>query len=290
MTSLQYKQTLFQMLRRLFSRQKDEAYENALVYEVGSLLTSPDVVMTEENYNEFVAFFDKQVEYCYNRNIDTCYDYYQDPNFENNFNEWKELMAKINVIVEQTGTGSVEITMPDGTIKKLSSDYFNYNIDTKQGTTYNYAKLSHPYRYKYKLDESYPELSENDYKVLGGNCRWSYDNSTRTASIFGKGTVCDYITNYFNLIGLNYPWTIIFNADIIKLGKYVNYGMANMNIVSFASENQIISVPENFISRGSENNEKKVTIYTDNKILKNYNYPTDNYTFVVVKSLSEWDS
>lgn len=289
MTSNQYKQVLFQMLRRLFSRQKDESYENALIYEVGTLLMDPDVVITEKNYNEFVEFFDNQVTYCYNRGIDTCYRYYQDENFNNNFEEWKIIMSKIGIGVEFTNSG-IKITMPNGTSKTYGESYFNYNIDTKQGTTYSYAKLSDPYRYKYKLDDNFPELSENDYKVLGNNCRWTYDSSSRTASIYGNGAVCDNLPDYFKVIGLNYPWTIIFNADVIKLGKRVNYGMANMNIVSFASENQIISIPDEFISKGSEDNEKKVTIYTDNKILKNYNYPIDDYTFVIVKSLSSWDS
>lgn len=301
LTSNQYKQLLFQMLRRLFSRRNSNShYVNALVYKVGSLLNDPSVVVQQSNYEELKEFFDRQTKYCYDNSIMDTTSYYNDENYETNFAEWQGLMANLGINISMGGVMSADliVVMPDGVQHTIGNSYLSgWYINTKQGTSYSYSSLSDPYKYKYDVD-NLPDLSDDDYKVMNSKCRWTYDESTKTVSIYGGYNICDDLEDYFYSTLGEYPSTVIINADITKFGlklvDYVYNTKRHIDIIYLGAEDTYISIPsENFIMGGYISDSSKyytdVTIYTDNKIMKNYNYPSNGtYTTITIKSLSEW--
>ena len=222
LTSNQYKQLLFQMLRRMFSRRTDNGYYvNATVYKIGSMLNDPSVVVEQSNYEELKEFFDRQTQYCYDKKIYTVSAYYQDKNFDANFAEWQGIMANLGIDISINSSDDLVVVMPDGTESVLGYDYFTpWYINTRQGTSYSYSSLSDPYKYKYDIN-NLPDLSIDDYKIINSRCKWSYEEDTNTVSIYGSSSLCDKVRDYFNLVVGHSPTTIIINAGINKFGKYL---------------------------------------------------------------------
>ena len=290
LTSNQYKQLLFQMLRRLFQRQNDEN-GTKLLYECGDILSNDSVVIDQPDFDILESHYNSEVKYCHTKGITSIEVYYDDENFDANWAKWQDIMATIGIDLEMTYKygypDTVIFTLPDGTQKTISAGYFEqWQINTRQGSDLEYAILSYPYRYKYDLS-NVPELTVDDYQRVGTRCRWTYDENKNQITITGAGALPSYLSLIFYNVFKKKINTIIIGAGVTKIGSLMASESYVSNIVFLHGKNQDIELPGGLISSGTESSPASYTIYTDNEQVKNYSYPT-SYTIVTIKPLSEW--
>ena len=290
LTSNQYKQLLFQMLRRLFQRQ-NHTDGTKLLYECGDILSNDSVVIDQPDFDALESHYSSEVKYCHTKGITDMGAYYDDENFDANWAKWQDIMATIGIDLEMTYSAGypskVIFTLPDQTQKTLNAGGFQYwTINTTQGSDLEYATLSFPYRYKYDLS-NVPELTVDDYQRVGTRCRWTYDENKSQITITGAGALPSSLSSIFSNIFNKKINTIVIGAGVTKIGSSMASSVYVSNIVFLHGKNQDIELPGGLIDSGTESSPTSYTIYTDNEQVKNYSYPT-SYTTVTIKPLSEW--
>lgn len=276
-TSNQYKYLLIKRLQRHFSMDyaQDRAYTQTFFWE----LFDDTVTVTEEAYNNFCRLMDDEIVLC---SENGWYNSTSIP--EEVINEQGLLLTKafaeIGIVLKITAnsnSGSAEFTKPDGTVMTYRKTGFS--INSRAGTEYQYAKVSAPAYNMQGMDV--PQKLGNP-KIAGPGTYWSYNADTKTMTISGDGAYAGATSE--TQLGSGTYHTVILGADVSRLlTKSLNASSVN-TIVFFAPADAPVVLDDKIFN--SPWSSKNLTVYTDNRALREYTWMPK--VSVTLHSLSEW--
>lgn len=277
-TSNQYKYLLIKRLQRHFSMKnpRDRAYTQTFFWE----LFDDTVTVTEEAYNNFCRLMDDDIALCAENG------WYNSTSIPPSvINEQGLLLTKafaeigieLKITTNSLG-GKAEFTKPDGTVMTyINSDFY---INSRAGTEYQYAKASAP---AYNMQGMDVPQDLGNPKIAGPGTYWSYNADTKTMTISGDGAYAGATDD--EQLGSGLYNTVILGANVSRLlTESLNEGSVN-TIVFFAPADAPVVLDDKILNyTGSA--EKKLTVYTDNKALREYTWMPQ--VRVTLHSLSEW--
>lgn len=281
-TSNQYKYLLLKRLQRHFSMENplDRAYTQTFFWE----LFDDTVTVTEEAYQNFCRLMDDELALCAEKGWYTCNSIPQ-----KDIEEQELLLTKafaaigIDCKITVNGNGYAAFTKPNGeSMKYMTSTSTNYFfINSRAGTEYQYAKVSAP---AYNMQGmGVPEELGNP-KIAGPETYWSYNADTKTMTISGDGAYAGATDD--EQLGSGTYNTVILGVNVSRLlTKSLNAGSVN-TIVFFAPADAPVVLDDkilNYTGRAKKN----LTVYTDNKALREYTWMPK--VSVTLHSLSEWN-
>nr|DAG16880.1 MAG TPA: hypothetical protein [Caudoviricetes sp.] len=277
-TSNQYKYLLIKRLQRHFSMKspRDRAYTQTFFWE----LFDDTVTVTEESYNNFCRLMDDEIALCAEN------DWYNSTSIPSAvINEQGLLLTKafaeIGIELKITANslgGKAEFTKPDGTVMTyINSDFY---INSRAGTEYQYAKVSAP---AYNMQGMDVPQELGNPKIAGPGTYWSYNADTKTVTISGEGAYAGATDE--TQLGSGTYHTVILGANISRLlTESFNAGSVD-TIIFFAPVDAPVVLDDKILSWGTSSI-KRLTVYTDNKALRDYVWP--RLVRVTLHSLSEW--
>lgn len=277
-TSNQYKYLLIKRLQRHFSMKnaQDRAYTQTFFWE----LFDDTVTVTEEAYNNFCRLMDDEIALCAENG------WYAGESIPSKvINEQGLLLTKafaaIGIEAKITAndfSGSAKFTKPDGTVMTYTNTKFF--INSRAGTEYQYAKVSAP---AYNMQGMDVPQDLGNPKIAGPGTYWSYNAETKTMTISGDGVYAGVEVE--EQLGSGTYNTLILGANVSRLLTGSISVVYAETIVFFAPVDAPV-VLDDKISTYSGSNQKSLQIYTDNKALRDYVWPTRVH--VTLHSLSEW--
>lgn len=277
-TSNQYKYLLIKRLQRHFSMKnaQDRAYTQTFFWE----LFDDTVTVTEESYNNFCRLMDDEIVLCSENG------WYNSTSIPSDvINEQGLLLTKafaaIGIELKITANpfgGSAKFTKPDGTVMTYTKTEFF--INSRAGTEYQYAKVSAP---AYNMQGMDVPQELGNPKIAGPGTYWSYNTDTKTMTISGDGAYAGVEVE--EQIGSGLYDTLILGANVSRLLTGSISVVYAETIVFFAPADAPV-VLDDKISTYSGSDPKSLQIYTDNKALRDYVWPTR--VSVTLHSLSEW--
>ena len=280
-TSNQYKYLLIKRLQRHFSMEnaQDRAYTQTFFWE----LFDDTVTVTEEAYNNFCRLMDDDLALCAEKGWYSCNSIPQ-----KDIEEQGLLLTKafatigIDCKITVSGNGYAKFTKPNGEsmtyTTSMSTNYFF--INARAGTEYQYAKVSAP---AYNMQGMDVPQELGNPKIAGPGTYWSYNADTKTMTISGDGAYAG-ATDETQLGSGTYN-TVILGANISRLlTESLNAGSVN-TIVFFAPADTPVVLDDKILNY-TGSTKKKLTVYTDNKALREYTWMPK--VSVTLHSLSEW--
>ena len=280
-TSNQYKYLLIKRLQRHFSMEnaQDRAYTQTFFWE----LFDDSVTVTEEAYNNFCRLMDDDLALCAENGWYACNSIPQ-----KDIEEQGLLLTKafatigIDCKITVSGNGYAKFTKPNGEsmtyTTSMSTNYFF--INARAGTEYQYAKASAP---AYNMQGMDVPQELGNPKIAGPGTYWSYNADTKTVTISGEGAYAG-ATDETQLGSGTYN-TVILGANISRLlTESFNAGSVN-TIVFFAPADAPVVLDDKILNY-TGSTKKKLTVYTDNKALREYVWMPK--VSVTLHSLSEW--
>lgn len=277
-TSNQYKYLLVKRLQRHFSmrRPRDRAYTQTFFWE----LFDDTVTVTEESYNNFCRLMDDEIALCAEN------DWYNSTSIPSDvINEqgllltkaFAEIGIKSKITANSLG-GKAEFTKPDGTVMTYTnSDFF---INSRAGTEYQYAKASAP---AYNMQGMDVPQELGNPKIAGPGTYWSYNADTKTVTISGEGAYAGATDE--TQLGSGTYHTVILGANISRLlTESFNAGSVD-TIVFFAPADAPVVLDDKILNY-TGSTQRNLTVYTDNKALREYVWMPR--VSVTLHSLSEW--
>ena len=280
-TSNQYKYLLIKRLQRHFSMEnaQDRAYTQTFFWE----LFDDTVTVTEEAYNNFCRLMDDEIALCAEKGWYSCNSIPQKDIEEQGLLLTKAFAAiGIDCKITVSGNGYAKFTKPNGEsmtyTTSMSTNYFF--INARAGTEYQYAKVSAP---AYNMQGMDVPQELGNPKIAGPGTYWSYNADTKTMTISGDGAYAG-ATDETQLGSGTYN-TVILGANISRLlTKSLNEGSVN-TIVFFAPADAPVVLDDKILNY-TGSTKKKLTVYTDNKALREYVWMPR--VSVTLHSLSEW--
>ena len=277
-TSNQYTYLLIKRLQRHFSMEnpQDRAYTQTFFWE----LFDDSVTVTEASYNNFCRLMDDEIALCSENG------WYNSTSIPSDvINEQGLLLTKAfaaigieSKITANDFGGSAKFTKPDGTVMTYTKTKFF--INSRAGTEYQYAKVSAP---AYNMQGMDVPQDLGNPKIAGPGTYWSYNTDTKTMTISGDGAYAGATDE--TQLGSGTYHTVILGANISRLlTKSLNEGSVN-TIVFFAPVDAPVVLDGKILSWGTSSI-KRLTVYTDNKALRDYVWP--RLVRVTLHSLSEW--
>ena len=281
-TSEQYKYLLVKRLQRHFSM--ENAYDRAYTQSFFWKLFDESVTVTEEAYNNFCRLMDNEIELCAQKGWRKCDDI---PNSD--IDEQGLLLSKafkaigIDCKVSGGNSGRAKFTKPNGEVMEyvVTSGTNYFYINSIAGTEYRYTKASAA-AYNSQMG-NVPDGVDNP-KIAGPGTYWSYTADTKTMTISGDGAYAG-ATNDTQLGSGEYN-TIIFGANVSRLLND-SLNKSNIDKVVFLSPADATITLGKFIASGSSSQTKNLAVYTDNKVILNYQWQEN--VNVTLHSLSEWE-
>ena len=280
-TSNQYKYLLIKRLQRHFSMEnaQDRAYTQTFFWE----LFDDTVTVTEEAYNNFCRLMDDDLALCAENGWYACNSIPQ-----KDIEEQGLLLTKafatigIDCKITVSGNGYAKFTKPNGEsmtyTTSMSTNYFF--INARAGTEYQYAKVSAP---AYNMQGMDVPQDLGNPKIAGPGTYWSYNADTKTMTISGDGAYAG-ATDETQLGSGTYN-TVILGANISRLlTESLNAGSVN-TIVFFAPADTPVVLDDKILNY-TGSTKKKLTVYTDNKALREYVWMPR--VSVTLHSLLEW--
>ena len=277
-TSNQYKYLLIKRLQRHFSMKspRDRAYTQTFFWE----LFDDTVTVTEESYNNFCRLMDDEIALCAEN------DWYNSTSIPSDvINEqgllltkaFAEIGIKSKITANSLG-GKAEFTKPDGTVMTYTnSDFF---INSRAGTEYQYAKASAP---AYNMQGMDVPQELGNPKIAGPGTYWSYNADTKTVTISGEGAYAGATDE--TQLGSGTYHTVILGANISRLlTESFNAGSVD-TIVFFAPADAPVVLDDKILNY-TGSTQRNLTVYTDNKALREYVWMPR--VSVTLHSLSEW--
>lgn len=257
-------------------RPRDRAYTQTFFWE----LFDDTVTVTEESYNNFCRLMDDEIALCAEN------DWYNSTSIPSDvINEqgllltkaFAEIGIKSKITANSLG-GKAEFTKPDGTVMTYTnSDFF---INSRAGTEYQYAKASAP---AYNMQGMDVPQELGNPKIAGPGTYWSYNADTKTVTISGEGAYAG-ATNETQLGSGTYN-TLILGANISRLlTESLNVGSAD-TIVFFAPADAPVVLDDKILNY-TGSTQRNLTVYTDNKALREYVWMPR--VSITLHSLSEW--
>ena len=277
-TSNQYKYLLVKRLQRHFSmrRPRDRAYTQTFFWE----LFDDTVTVTEASYNNFCRLMDDEIALCAEN------DWYNSTSIPSAvINEQGLLLTKAfaaigikSKITANSLGGKAEFTKPDGTVMTYTnSDFF---INSRAGTEYQYAKASAP---AYNMQGMDVPQELGNPKIAGPGTYWSYNADTKTVTISGEGAYAGATDE--TQLGSGTYHTVILSANISRLlTESFNAGSVD-TIVFFAPADAPVVLDDKILNY-TGSTQRNLTVYTDNKALREYVWMPR--VSVTLHSLSEW--
>ena len=280
-TSNQYKYLLIKRLQRHFSMEnaQDRAYTQTFFWE----LFDDTVTVTEEAYNNFCRLMDDDLALCAEKGWYSCNSIPQ-----KDIEEQGLLLTKafatigIDCKITVSGNGYAKFTKPNGEsmtyTTSMSTNYFF--INARAGTEYQYAKVSAP---AYNMQGMDVPQELGNPKIAGPGTYWSYNADTKTMTISGDGAYAG-ATDETQLGSGTYN-TVILGANISRLlTESLNAGSVN-TIVFFAPADTPVVLDDKILNY-TGSTQKNLTVYTDNKALREHVWMPK--VSVTLHSLSEW--
>lgn len=277
-TSNQYKYLLIKRLQRHFSMEnaQDRAYTQTFFWE----LFDDTVTVTEESYNNFCRLMDDEIALCSENG------WYNSTSIPSDvINEQGLLLtdafAAIGIKLKITAnsfSGEAKFTKPDGTVMTyMKTEFF---INSRAGTEYQYAKVSAP---AYNMQGMDVPQDLGNPKIAGPGTYWSYNAGTKTMTISGDGVYAGATDE--TQLGSGTYHTVILGANISRLlTESLNAGSVN-TIVFFAPADAPVVLDDKILNY-TGSTIKNLTVYTDNKALREYTWMPK--VSVTLHSLSEW--
>ena len=281
-TSNQYKYLLVKRLQRHFSM--ENAYDRAYTQSFFWKLFDESVTVTEESYNNFCRLMDNEIELCAQEGWRAC-DSIPNSAIEEQGLLLSKAFKVIGVDCKVSGgsSGRAKFTKPNGEVMEyvVTSGKNYFYINSIAGSEYRYTKAS-AVAYNSQIG-NVPDGVDNP-KIAGQGTYWSYNADTKTMTISGDGAYAG-ATNDVQLGSGEYT-TVIFGANVSRL---LNYSLDKSNIdkVVFLSPADAIITLGKFIASGSSSQAKNLVVYTDNKVILNYQWQEN--VNVTLHSLSEWE-
>ena len=280
-TSNQYKYLLIKRLQRHFSMEnaQDRAYTQTFFWE----LFDDTVTVTEEAYNNFCRLMDDDLALCAENGWYACNSIPQKDIEEQGLLLTKAFAAiGIDCKITVSGNGYAKFTKPNGEsmtyTTSMSTNYFF--INARAGTEYQYAKASAP---AYNMQGMDVPQDLGNPKIAGPGTYWSYNADTKTMTISGEGAYAG-ATDETQLGSGTYN-TVILGANISRLlTESLNAGSVD-TIVFFAPADAPVVLDDKILNY-TGSTKKKLTVYTDNKALREYVWMPQ--VSVTLHSLSEW--
>lgn len=277
-TSNQYKYLLIKRLQRHFSMEnaQDRAYTQTFFWE----LFDDSVTVTEESYNNFCRLMDDEIVLCSENG------WYNSTSIPSDvINEQGLLLTKafaaIGIELKITASafsGEAKFTKPDGTVMTYTKTEFF--INSRAGTEYQYAKVSAP---AYNMQGMDVPQDLGNPKIAGPGTYWSYNADTKTMTISGDGAYAGATDE--TQLGSGTYHTVILGANISRLlTKSLNEGSVD-TIVFFAPADAPVALDDEILNY-TGSTIKNLTVYTDNKALREYTWMPK--VSVTLHSLSEW--
>ena len=279
-TSNQYKYLLIKRLQRSISMENahDRAYTQSFFWK----LFDESVTVTEEAYNNFCRLMDDDLALCAKNGWYDCKDVPTKVINEQGL-LLTEVFAEIGVDckIDGTGTGTAKFKKSNGEEmvyeKKKKNLFF---INARAGTEYQYAKVSAP---AYNMQGMDVPQELGNPKIAGPGTYWSYNADTKTVTISGDGAYAG-ATDETQLGSGTYN-TVILGANISRLlTESLNAGGVN-TIVFFAPADAPVVLDDKILDY-TGSTQKNLTVYTDNKALRDYVWMPK--VSVTLHSLSEW--
>lgn len=277
-TSNQYKYLLIKRLQRHFSMKnaQDRAYTQTFFWE----LFDDSVTVTEESYNNFCRLMDDEIVLCSENR------WYNSTSIPSDvINEQGLLLtnafAAIGIELKITASafsGEAKFTKPDGTVMTyMKTEFF---INSRAGTEYQYAKVSAP---AYNMQGMDVPQELGNPKIAGPGTYWSYNADTKTMTISGDGAYAGATDE--TQLGSGTYHTVILGANISRLlTRSLNEGSVD-TIVFFAPADAPVVLDDEILNY-TGSTPKNLTVYTDNKALREYTWMPK--VSVTLHSLSEW--
>lgn len=277
-TSNQYKYLLIKRLQRHFSMKnaQDRAYTQTFFWE----LFDDSVTVTEESYNNFCRLMDDEIALCAENG------WYNSTSIPSDvINEQGLLLTKafaaIGIELKITASafsGEAKFTKPDGTVMTyMKTEFF---INSRAGTEYQYAKVSAP---AYNMQGMDVPQELGNPKIAGPGTYWSYNTDTKTMTISGDGAYAGATDE--TQLGSGTYHTVILGANISRLlTKSLNEGSVD-TVVFFAPADAPVVLDDEILNY-TGSTPKNLTVYTDNKALREYTWMPK--VSVTLHSLSEW--
>ena len=277
-TSNQYKYLLIKRLQRHFSMEnaQDRAYTQTFFWE----LFDDSVTVTEESYNNFCRLMDDEIVLCSENG------WYNSTSIPSDvINEQGLLLTKafaaIGIELKITASafsGEAKFTKPDGTVMTYTKTEFF--INSRAGTEYQYAKVSAP---AYNMQGMDVPQDLGNPKIAGPGTYWSYNTDTKTMTISGEGAYAGATDE--TQLGSGTYHTVILGANISRLlTRSLNEGSVD-TIVFFAPADAPVVLDDEILNY-TGSTQKNLTVYTDNKALREYTWMPN--VSVTLHSLSEW--
>lgn len=277
-TSNQYKYLLLKRLQRHFSMENAQgrAYTQTFFWE----LFDDSVTVTEEAYNNFCRLMDDNLVLCVENG------WYAGANIPPKvYDKQGLLLADVFATIGITfviSEQNAKFTKPNGEIMTYSVGYKRniFYINARAGTEYQYAKVSVP---SYNMQGMDVPQELGNPKIAGPGTYWSYNADTKTVTISGEGAYAG-ATNDEQLGSGTYN-TVILGANISRLLTESLNADSVDTIVFFAPADAPVVLDDKILNY-TYSDEKKLTIYTDNKALREYTWMPK--VSVTLHSLSEW--
>lgn len=286
MTSGQYAYLIFQRFRRFLSC--TNGYERIYFHNfAGEVLKDPGIKITGEIYQEFCDLFDEIAE-------DISKTYYlqysvliEHETFPAIYAKTQLMFSLLNINFYLTNPTSyytyAAFDLPSGITVKTSMYLQNLRFNIFMQVTPEYLTQIYPY-YFFTPKEDGPDLNKISLKKAGNKSYWNYDEEKQFLYINGEGpgsTWEDY--SLWNYLGINSIKAIIIDAGVSRFCKN-SLSPSSMVLVDYHAPDDIIVLDDGWCYYNSKDTwNSYYTIYTDNNILKNYNY--DGAT---IYPLSEW--
>ena len=286
-TSNQYKYLLLKRLQRHFSMGNayDRAYTQSFFWE----LFDDSVTVTEEAYQNFCRLMDDELALCAKKGWYTCNSIPQKDIKEHGLlltKAFAEIGVTLKIGFPSIEEGTATFTKPNGavmvyTVSPGNSAGFNYfYINARAGTEYQYAAASAPAYNMQGMDV--PEELGNP-KIAGPGTYWSYNAGTKTVTVSGEGAYAGAAKD--EQLGSGLYHTVILGANISRLlTKSLNEGSVD-TIVFFAPADAPVALDDEILNY-TGSTIKNLTVYTDNKALREYTWMPK--VSVTLHSLSEW--
>lgn len=255
---------------------QDRAYTQTFFWE----LFDDTVTVTEESYNNFCRLMDDEIVLCSENG------WYNSTSIPSDvINEQGLLLTKafaaIGIELKITASafsGEAKFTKPDGTVMTYTKTEFF--INSRAGTEYQYAKVSAP---AYNMQGMDVPQDLGNPKIAGPGTYWSYNADTKTMTISGDGAYAGATDE--TQLGSGTYHTVILGANISRLlTKSLNEGSVD-TIVFFAPADAPVALDDEILNY-TGSTIKNLTVYTDNKALREYTWMPK--VSVTLHSLSEW--
>lgn len=284
MTSGQYSYLILQKLRRLTSCENSGT--RAYLYNIcGKILKDPGLQINGEIYQEFSdlldeIWYDLGNNYIFNYNEVFSHEIF-DTVYQKGQLMFQLLGIKFYFSEPISYSSSLTFELPSGNIITITTNpAVTFNI--YMNVTSEYFEQIYPY-YFFTPKENDKNLLNVQTNVAGYNTHWSYDEEKQFIYINGEGTWADY--SLWNLLDISSIKAFIIGPNVSRfLTGCMN--TTSMTLVDYHDADAEIIFDPNWTYNNSDGKSTVTyTIYTDNEMLKNYQFVSTTVTF---HSLSEW--